>query len=201
MKNYYTIEIPNPCIEDWSKMHPTTHGKHCDVCCKQVVDFTKYTHAEIQDYFSLHANEKVCGRFLKNQLSTTRISIPESVFHQKYSFRKAFLLALLFAMGTSLFSCTTTTNTTTKIDKVEMVNDSVDDANVLGFILPPSAPPPPPALIQPLDSLNTKEQEKEVVVITIGEVEIIPELEEKEDTTAVYISKTYAKLKPPKTAQ
>ena len=33
--------IPNPCHEDWNKMTPEDKGRHCSVCDKVVIDFTK----------------------------------------------------------------------------------------------------------------------------------------------------------------
>ncbi|MDO5856927.1 hypothetical protein Q2490_06465 [Myroides odoratimimus] len=37
----YRIEIPEPCHEDWDKMAPQDKGRHCAVCDKVVVDFSK----------------------------------------------------------------------------------------------------------------------------------------------------------------
>ena len=40
MSNFF---IPEPCHENWNKMTPQEQGRHCAVCSKVVVDFTKKT--------------------------------------------------------------------------------------------------------------------------------------------------------------
>ena len=42
--------ITEPCHEDWSKMKTVEKGKHCAICAKQVVDFSKNSKKEIIDY-------------------------------------------------------------------------------------------------------------------------------------------------------
>ena len=46
--------IPHPCHEDWNAMTDSEtseeRGRHCDVCSKVVVDFTKMSDAEMIDY-------------------------------------------------------------------------------------------------------------------------------------------------------
>jgi CarboxypepD_reg-like domain/Secretion system C-terminal sorting domain len=67
MKNEILIHIPEPCHEDWNKMTPTQQGRHCQSCCKQVIDFSAMTDAAIINYFA-KGNEKICGRFANDQL-------------------------------------------------------------------------------------------------------------------------------------
>lgn len=54
--------MPAPCFESWDKMTPTDKGKHCAVCEKTVIDFTKSSHKEIDLFFKEHKEEKICGR-------------------------------------------------------------------------------------------------------------------------------------------
>lgn len=48
-------------------MQPTQDGRHCEHCCKTVVNFTAMTDAEIISY--LASNKSVCGRFETGQLT------------------------------------------------------------------------------------------------------------------------------------
>lgn len=76
----YKLSIPEPCHEDWQKMHPVDKGRFCDSCCKVVTDFSKMSELEILTFFKKKP-ENVCGRFTKTQLdqkyvASTTISIP-----------------------------------------------------------------------------------------------------------------------------
>lgn len=62
------ITIPKPCHQNWQQMTPAEYGRHCDHCCKTVVDFTAMTNAQVIDYLSSSA--KVCGRFSQNQVES-----------------------------------------------------------------------------------------------------------------------------------
>jgi len=105
MKTHFNISIPKPCHEDWSKMTPNEKGKFCNACAKTIVDFTKKSVIEIQEFLIENRHQKVCGYFYKTQLDNITIEIPEYILFQKLSFSKMFLLALLITMGTSLMSC------------------------------------------------------------------------------------------------
>ena len=61
------IRIPKPCHEDWNAMTPNEQGRHCDSCCKTVVDFTTWSNEDILRYLTKHSAAKVCGRFTKAQ--------------------------------------------------------------------------------------------------------------------------------------
>ncbi|MCC9042519.1 carboxypeptidase-like regulatory domain-containing protein [Myroides sp. M-43] len=56
----YRIEIQEPCHEDWNKMTPQDKGRHCDVCDKVVVDFSKYSKRDIINHIKKEG--KICGR-------------------------------------------------------------------------------------------------------------------------------------------
>ncbi len=59
--------IAEPCHEDWNKMTTVQKGKHCAICAKQVVDFSKNSKKEIIDYLD-EAEGQTCGRFKKVQI-------------------------------------------------------------------------------------------------------------------------------------
>jgi hypothetical protein len=66
MKKSIQITIPEPCHEDWAKMTLSQNGKHCAVCEKEVIDFTKATDEQL--YKTAKNGGNLCGRFTKNQL-------------------------------------------------------------------------------------------------------------------------------------
>lgn len=112
MQNSIKITIPKPCHEDWNKMTPNEQGSFCGKCCKTVVDFTTKTPEEIKNTLLSKKAEKICGRFLNNQLEASNeksisIKIPFYLLPKNLSIQKAFAIALFFVFGTGLFSCTT----------------------------------------------------------------------------------------------
>jgi hypothetical protein len=62
------LSIPVPCGEDWGQMTPVERGRHCQRCCKTVVDFTEMSDAEVLRYISENVGAKVCGRLMPDQL-------------------------------------------------------------------------------------------------------------------------------------
>ena len=76
MKNQYKVSLPQPCGEKWSDFKPTSTGGFCQLCQKNVVDFTKMTDQEVMDY--LKENTKACGKFRSDQL---KIYNPEPSSH------------------------------------------------------------------------------------------------------------------------
>ncbi len=97
------ISIPEPCHENWGTMTPNEQGRFCGSCQKTVVDFTTFSAEDIQNYFTKHYGQKVCGRFKKQQLNSIDIQISSTIFSQMSASRK-FALALLLVFGTTLFS-------------------------------------------------------------------------------------------------
>lgn len=140
MKNY-KLTIPKLCNENWNKMTPDEKGRFCSSCSKTVVDFTKKSTKEIQDYLIEKNGQRVCGHFYRKQLDSIVIQFPEEMFYRSLSFQKLFILSLIFVMGTTLFSCKTNTGKVQKIDKVEIIDsvikkDSIEEVVLDGFIEP-----------------------------------------------------------------
>jgi hypothetical protein len=67
MAKKITLQIPEPCHEDWNQMTPQGLGRHCESCAKTVVDFTAKSDKFIASYFKKHDN--ICGRFRSDQLN------------------------------------------------------------------------------------------------------------------------------------
>jgi hypothetical protein len=66
MTRIKSISIPTPCHESWQQMIPMENGRHCQSCCKTVIDFTVMTDSEIITHLGNHSN--LCGRFDDFQL-------------------------------------------------------------------------------------------------------------------------------------
>lgn len=66
----FRIEIPEPCHENWATMSVEERGRHCAVCNKTVVDFTKDSpqqfNSKLKEFHSARAD--VCGRFTGEQV-------------------------------------------------------------------------------------------------------------------------------------
>ncbi|WP_238567944.1 hypothetical protein [Flavobacterium sp. ASV13] len=157
MERKHIITIPEPCHQDWNKMTPSGNDRFCLSCSKTVVDFTSMLSEEIQHFFIQNQNNKICGRFRKSQLDSVIVQIPSRVLYTQTNYYKMFLLALFIAMGTTLFSCQNKEGKKQKIDKVEVVTDTITKEHVtVGDIKinpndslhNPLPPPPPPKVDQ-----------------------------------------------------
>lgn len=129
MSTYYSISIPKPCHEDWSKMTPNEKGRFCTSCTKTVVDFTKMSPDDIQGYLHNNKDQRICGHIKQSQLDSINLRIPEAVIHQNQSFHRLFLLVLLISMGITLFNCEDENGQKKKIESIEVVetnNKTID---------------------------------------------------------------------------
>lgn len=75
-----------------------------------------------ESYLDKNQDHNICGRFRKTQLDSIKLTIPVEIIKQSYSFRKAFLLAIVIAMGSTLLSCTNPDGNQQKIDSVEIID-------------------------------------------------------------------------------
>ncbi len=98
------LEIKEPCHEDWDKMKIGVISRHCAVCDKGVMDFTKMNRAEIITYLLSNPNDEVCGRLNRDQFDFHHEDVPiliETLRKQKSP--NAFLILTLVSL--SLASC------------------------------------------------------------------------------------------------
>lgn len=92
----YRIEIPEPCHEDWDKMTPQDKGRHCAVCDKVVVDFSK---ASKKDIIAIIKKEgKICGRIPRQYIGADL---------EEEKIRKSFGLNGMVATMVNLLALTT----------------------------------------------------------------------------------------------
>lgn len=131
--------IPHPCHEDWNAMTDSEtseeRGRHCDVCSKVVVDFTKMSDAEMIDYLQQHTKQKICGHFRNEQLyQAEKIEINLASIPTNLSFRKYFAIALLITFTSfGLVSCKSNSGKTVGeievVDSVHSTQQNLIDSN------------------------------------------------------------------------
>jgi len=61
------ITIPKPCHADWDLMEKRDQSNFCTLCSKAVIDFSKYSNAEIIQLLKSTTGE-ICGRMSESQL-------------------------------------------------------------------------------------------------------------------------------------
>lgn len=72
MKNQeYSFSIHTPCTQDWFSMEVTDTGRYCQVCSKNVIDFTNQSNADIFKTIN-DSKERICGRIWENQLTLSK---------------------------------------------------------------------------------------------------------------------------------
>lgn len=110
----YTIKIPKPCNENWSKMTPTERGMFCSNCRKEVINYQYYSDNQLLK--SLNESKKICGRFSPNQIDKEISSLQTNRFHR---------IGLLLGFS-SLFLSTPVYSQNEK-SKTEIVENKSDD--------------------------------------------------------------------------
>jgi len=62
------LNIDKPCSENWETMKIGMISRHCDVCEKNVYDFTNKSKTEILTFLLQNQGQSTCGRLKKSQL-------------------------------------------------------------------------------------------------------------------------------------
>lgn len=95
MKPTVQLQIDTPCHENWDAMTPVDHGRFCQACVKEVVDFSTMTDQQILYYL---ANEKgnICGRLSESQIQRPLIPATEQ---PKTKWWYALLMPLLMVVN------------------------------------------------------------------------------------------------------
>jgi hypothetical protein len=103
----YKIAIPKPCFESWEQMTPDGNGRYCSSCAKTVIDFSVLSDEEVQQYFTSHYSNKICGHFKNVQPQRIVIELPQNIFRLQLPFWKQFLVILLLSYGGSFLGIDT----------------------------------------------------------------------------------------------
>lgn len=131
MAKKFQLSIPEPCHEDWEKMHPVEKGRFCDSCQKKVVDFSNMSDFEIAQFFKKPYTGSLCGRFMNDQLERT-IELPKKrIPWLKYFFQiaiPAFLTANKAAAQGSVKVISR--------NEISCTKDSLQRSMVFGDVMP-----------------------------------------------------------------
>lgn len=73
MKNKI-LKLSNPCNERWENMKPNERGSYCDLCSKNVIDFTKLNQIEISEIMKKSGN-RICARLTHSQLNSPLLNL------------------------------------------------------------------------------------------------------------------------------
>jgi hypothetical protein len=137
----YTIQIVEPCNENWDAMTQQQGGRHCAQCSKTVVDFTGWEKDEVFLYLQQQGEAKVCGRFRQEQLNVPMDSerFVHSVTTSPLPLYRKVAAILLMAIG--LLQMDNTKATAQQKQKVQYsaTTDTVNRSEhmIMGGIAPP----------------------------------------------------------------
>ncbi len=111
-----SISIPEPCSQQWQQMTPVDGGRHCESCCKTVIDFTKMSAKEV--IVTLSSKGNICGRFETDQLANVNAvlqqPLPSKKSWKKLSIAAAFAGVLAIGEATAKIPGRVLSNTSTK---------------------------------------------------------------------------------------
>ncbi len=102
MKNKI-LKLDNPCNEKWENMKPNEKGSYCDLCSKNVVDFTNLNQIEISEVIKKSGN-KICARLTHSQLNSPLLNIDNSfgINFPKSKVAAGLILATSLTIGQNL---------------------------------------------------------------------------------------------------
>lgn len=121
-----SIDIKNPCFEDWNKMEKREKGRFCNACQKEVIDFRKMSKKEVLSYFVEHKNQRTCGRFYAMQLKSFNADF-NVIIRPKYKPAPIYRFPLYLFGFSALFlnACNTNTSVQKPIEIAQPTVDSV----------------------------------------------------------------------------
>ncbi|EDP97062.1 hypothetical protein U8527_01930 [Kordia algicida OT-1] len=99
------LKLNKACSEQWDTMKPNEKGSFCDVCAKNVIDFTELSTLEISEKIKKSKGE-ICARLTKTQLETPLIDLEiQKNYKLPYSnIAATVLLASTLAIGNTAYA-------------------------------------------------------------------------------------------------
>lgn len=88
------------CDQDWNQMKPTVNGRYCDICKKNVFDFTNKTKGEVKKL-----DKGVCGIFLPEHVEDGLTPINFRIFSKIKNYAATF--ATMIGLGVQSYSAQT----------------------------------------------------------------------------------------------
>ena len=98
-----SLNISDPCHEDWHKMEPVEKGKLCDSCQRTVHDLVDRTYEQVVAAYR-QSGGNICGRVNAHELR--KGFIDQNLKQLRAEQVRNFFLAVLLSFGVSLFSVT-----------------------------------------------------------------------------------------------
>lgn len=96
--------IKESCNAAWDLMTANAEGKFCNLCKKDVIDFTEKEDYEIKEY--LNNNVNVCGKFSSEQIINTDLTFNLTKFAKSsLSSLEKFAIVSFLVFGLNLYSC------------------------------------------------------------------------------------------------
>jgi hypothetical protein len=115
------LKIEKPCEEKWENMTPNDKGNFCDLCSKNVIDFTQLSQIEISKILS-KSKGKICARVTSDQLKMPLIDTkPTHEFN--FPFKN---VAAGIMIASTLIGCQNTTK-----GKVSVETEQIASTNSL----------------------------------------------------------------------
>lgn len=102
MKNF---GIEKPCSEDWNKMNHNEKGAFCQLCTKQVHDFSNKSSNEIKLALLELSGQSICTRMTVSQENELNAEFKLWLTQKRRNPQHLFITALLIVFGLTLFSC------------------------------------------------------------------------------------------------
>lgn len=104
MKNKI-LKLENPCSEKWDNMKPNDKGSYCDVCTKNVIDFTKLNQVEISEIMKKPRNT-ICAKLTNSQLNTPLLNLDNNfeLNISKSKIAAGLILATSLTVGQNLYA-------------------------------------------------------------------------------------------------
>jgi len=99
------LKLNKACSEKWENMKPNEKGSFCDVCSKNVIDFTQLSQLEISKKIQ-NSKGDVCARLTKKQLETPLIDFEiQKKYNLPYSnIAASLLLASTLVVGHTAYA-------------------------------------------------------------------------------------------------
>jgi len=122
MKNKI-LKLDNPCNEKWENMKPNERGSYCDLCSKNVVDFTKLNQIEISEIMKKSGN-RICARLTHSQLNSPLLNL-ENNFDLNFPKSKV-AAGLILATSLTVGQTLNAKNQTIKTEFIQSSNSMVN---------------------------------------------------------------------------
>jgi hypothetical protein len=95
----YSLKITAPCSEKFEDMLPSPEGKYCQVCEKNIIDFSQMSDYEITSFIHLNKDKPVCGMISSNQEKRKYVFVQAEKVHSPV---KRYVMAILTGLMTTL---------------------------------------------------------------------------------------------------